>query len=165
MKRIVLGGGCFWGVEAYFKKLKGIGETTSGYANGNIKNPRYEDLKYKRATHVEAVEIYYDNKIIDLNKILEHLFRIIDPTSRNAQGGDVGIQYRTGVYFKDEADRKIIEAYIKNEQKKYSKKIVVEILQEYEFYNAEDYHQDYLDKNPKGYCHVNMNLIKANEKK
>jgi peptide-methionine (S)-S-oxide reductase len=90
---------------------------------------------------------------------------MIDPTSLNAQGGDVGIQYRTGVYYKDEADKKIIEAYIKNEQKKYSKRIVVEVLQEYEFYNAEDYHQDYLDKNPGGYCHVNMNLIKAEEKK
>jgi methionine-S-sulfoxide reductase len=165
MKRIVIAGGCFWGVEAYYKKLKGIGETNCGYANGNIKNPRYEDLKYKRATHVEAVELFYDPKLINLNKILEHLFRMIDPTSLNKQGGDEGIQYRTGIYYQDENDRKISEEFIKQEQKKYSKKIMVEILKEYEFYNAEDYHQDYLDKNPNGYCHVNMGLIKPDEKK
>lgn len=165
MKRIVLAGGCFWGVEAYYKRLKGVIKTNVGYANGNISNPTYELLINKVATHAEAVEIYYDEKVISLEKILEHLFRFIDPTSLNQQGGDIGIQYRTGVYYQTEEDKIIIQEFIDERQKQYHKLICVEVLKEDNFYLAEDYHQDYLDKNPYGYCHVNLNLIKSNEAK
>lgn len=165
MKRIVLAGGCFWGVEAYYKKLKGIIDTNVGYTNGNIPNPTYEQLKQHVATHAEAVEIFYDELVISLSKILEHMFRFIDPTSLNKQGGDIGIQYRTGVYYKDPEDLKIIETFLREKQKQYSKKIAVEVMLEKGFYLAEEYHQDYLDVNPQGYCHVNMNLITVDEEK
>lgn len=165
MKRIVLAGGCFWGVEAYYKKLKGIIDTNVGYTNGNYENPSYEDLKKHKATHAEAVEIYYDENVISLIKILEHMFRFIDPTSINKQGGDIGIQYRTGVYYKELDDKKIIEEFIDNKNKENNGKIVVEVLKENGFYLAEDYHQDYLDVNPHGYCHVNFNVIKDDELK
>jgi peptide-methionine (S)-S-oxide reductase len=165
MKRIVFAGGCFWGVEAYFKRLKGVIDTTVGYTNGNFANPSYEDLKAGRGTHAEAVEIYYDEKIITLEKLLEHLFRIIDPTSVNRQGEDVGIQYRTGVYFKLPEDKIVIENFISEKNKEYKGKIAVEVREETGFFPAEDYHQDYLDKNPGGYCHVDLSLLRANEKK
>lgn len=165
MKRIVLAGGCFWGVEAYFKKLKGVLDTNVGYTNGNKANPSYVELKNHTATHAEAVEIFYDEKLISLEKILEHMFRFIDPTSLNKQGGDIGIQYRTGVYYKDEEDRKIIEKFIQDKNKQYNNQIVVEIVPELGFYLAEDYHQDYLDKNPHGYCHVDFSIIHEDEKK
>lgn len=164
-KRILLGGGCFWGVEEYFKRLKGVKTTSVGYANGNFANPKYEDLKNHVATHVEACEIIYDDEVISLEKILEHMFRFIDPFSVNKQGGDIGIQYRTGVYYKDEKDKKIILDFMAKKEKEYNKKIAVEVEEEREYYLAEDYHQDYLTKNPYGYCHVNLNLIREDEKK
>src|SRR5690606_28544944 len=106
-------GGCFWGVEAYYKRLKGVINTNVGYTNGNIENPTYQDLLSGRATHAEAIEIYYDEKIISLENILEHMFRFIDPTSLNKQGGDVGIQYRTGIYYRELEDKVIIDEFIK----------------------------------------------------
>lgn len=165
IKRIVLAGGCFWGVEKYYQILKGVITTTVGYTNGNIETPRYEDLINHRATHSEACEIYYDPKIISLQEILEHMFRFIDPTSVNKQGGDIGMQYRTGVYYKSEEDKHIIEEFINQKQNQYKNKIAVEVLEETGYYLAEEYHQNYLDKNPTGYCHVNLNLIKKEEMK
>ena len=165
MKRILIGGGCFWGVEAYYKRLKGVIETSVGYANGNFDNPSYEDLKSHKATHVEAVEIKYDPKIISLTNILEHFFRFVDPVAINKQGEDEGIQYRSGIYYQDDSDHKLIKEYIAKQQKNYSKPIRIEVLKEAGYFLAENYHQDYLDKNPSGYCHVNLKLIKPNEKK
>lgn len=165
MKRIVLAGGCFWGVEAYYKRLKGVINTNVGYTNGNIENPIYQDLLSGRATHAEAIEIYYDEKIISLENILEHMFRFIDPTSLNKQGGDVGIQYRTGIYYRELEDKVIIDEFIKKMNDKYNNRVVVEVLKEAGFYLAEEYHQDYLDVNPDGYCHVDLSLIRDEEKK
>ncbi len=164
MKRIVFGGGCFWGVQAYFKRLKGVVKTTVGYANGNKKNPTYQELINGRATHVEACEIYYDEKV-SLDILLEHLFRIINPYTLNKQGMDEGLQYRSGIYYKDQKDYLTIKAFIDSKQSKTKQKIVVEVLEEKEYYLAEEYHQDYLDKNPTGYCHVNLNLLKEEERK
>jgi len=164
MKRIVIAGGCFWGVEAYYKKLKGIINTNVGYTNGNKENPTYEELIKKVATHAEAVEIYYDENIITLNKILEHMFRFIDPTSINKQGGDVGIQYRTGVYYNTKEDKEIIDRFIDDKRQEIKKDIAVEVILENGFYLAEDYHQNYLDVNPSGYCHVDFRLINDDEK-
>lgn len=165
MKRILIAGGCFWGVEAYYKQLKGVLSTSVGYANGNKAYPRYEDLKAHVATHSEAVEIVYDEKVISLAQLLDHMFRFIEPTSVNRQGHDIGIQYRTGVYYQSEEDRGIIQAFIAEKQKLYKDPIAVEIQKEANYYLAEDYHQDYLDKNPFGYCHVSFGTIKSGEKK
>lgn len=165
MKRIVLAGGCFWGVEAYFKSLKGVLKTSVGYTNGNIAQPTYQDLKSQLATHAEACEVIYDENIITLEKLLEHLFRFIDPTALNRQGNDFGLQYRTGIYYNDDQDKKVIDAFLKQMQKYYKKAIVVEGLREQGYFLAEEYHQNYLDVNPTGYCHVNLNLIRESEKK
>lgn len=165
IKRIVIAGGCFWGVEEYYKRLNGVIVTTVGYTNGNIDNPNYEDLLNHKATHSEACEIYYDANIISLKTILEHMFRFIDPTSVNKQGGDIGLQYRTGIYYTDASDLTLINEFIIEKQKSYAKRIAVEIEEEKGYYLAEQYHQEYLRKNPSGYCHVNLNLIKKEELK
>lgn len=165
MKTIYLAGGCFWGVEAYYKKLKGVVDTQVGYANGNYPNPTYEEVCDEKATHAEAVKVVYDAKVISLEKLLEHLFRIIDPTSVNKQGHDEGVQYRTGVYFETPEDEKVAKAYVAHRQPEYKKPIAVEIQSLRGFYDAETYHQDYLDKNPFGYCHVNFAVLKKEEMK
>lgn len=164
-KRIVLAGGCFWGVEAYYQRLKGVIDTNVGYANGNIENPTYEQVCQGIATHAEAVEVKYNNDEISLSKILEHYFRMINPFSLNQQGNDIGIQYRTGIYYENELDKELVLEFINNKQKELDKQIMVEIKPLENFYLAENYHQDYLIKNPGGYCHIDLNLIQPNEKK
>jgi len=165
MKKIVVAGGCFWGVEEYYRRLKGIETTKVGYGQGITENPSYQEVCTGKTKHAEVVEISYDENIISLNKILEHLFRIIDPTLLNRQGHDIGTQYRVGVYYEDPNDEVTILDYIKSRQSDYSKPIVLEVHQMGIFYDAETYHQKYLIKNPGGYCHVNMGLIKAEELK
>ena len=153
---IYLAGGCFWGVEAYMKKIDGIVDAVSGYANGNTENPSYEDVLYKNTGHAEAVEVKYDPKKINLEQVLLYFFKVVDPTTLNKQGNDRGTQYRSGVYYTDEAQIEEIDKVIAIEQKKYKKDIVVEVFPIYNFYKAEEYHQDYLKKNPGGYCHINL---------
>ena len=165
MKRIIFAGGCFWGVEAYFKQLKGVLKTTVGYANGNFANPTYKDLLDGKATHSEAVEILYDEDSINLEMLLDHLFRIIEPTNLDHQGGDFGRQYRTGIYYRTEEDFVVCKNFLELQQKQYKQEIRVELLKENGYFLAEDYHQDYLDKNAGGYCHVNLSLAKKGEKK
>ena len=156
---IYLAGGCFWGVEGYFKKIPGVIDTEVGYANGNTSDTNYE--KIGETNHSETVKVTYDSYKLSLQDILEYYFRIIDPTSINKQGNDVGSQYRTGIYYTNENDKLIIDEIIRQVQGKYDKKIAVEVEKLKNFILAEDYHQDYLDKNPNGYCHININL--ANE--
>ena len=115
--------------------------------------------------HAEVVKIEYDADIISLEKILEHLFRMIDPLSLNQQGGDVGTQYRTGIYYSDRTDLPTIKAFIAQEQQAYSAPIAVEVEPLKSFWPAETMHQDYLEKNPLGYCHINFALIKPSELK
>jgi methionine-S-sulfoxide reductase len=165
MKKIVIGGGCFWGVEEYYRRLKGIEATRVGYAQGVTENPSYQDVCTGKTKHAEVVELIYDENVITLTKILEHLFRFIDPTSLNKQGHDIGTQYRVGVYYEDSDDEPLIKAYIASRQPEYKSPIVLEVHQTGIFYDAETYHQKYLIKNPSGYCHVNMNLIKKEERK
>ncbi|MDU1954940.1 MAG: peptide-methionine (R)-S-oxide reductase MsrB [Peptoniphilus lacydonensis] len=156
IKIIYLAGGCFWGTEAYFKKLKGILKTNVGYANGDGDKTNYEIVS--RTDHAETVKIYYDFSRISLTEILLHYFRIIDPKSINRQRNDFGRQYRTGIYWEDgdEESERIVKKFIKYEEDKIGK-VAVEISSIKNFVKAEDYHQDYLDKNPMGYCHVNLN--------
>ncbi len=165
MKKIILAGGCFWGVEAYYKRLIGVTDTQVGYANGNYANPTYEEICDEKATHAEAISVTYDEKVIALEKLLEHLFRIIDPTSVNKQGHDEGIQYRTGVYFENINDEQAAKDYVSLRQKDYRKPIAIEIQPLRGFYDAETYHQDYLDKNPHGYCHVDFRVLRKEEVK
>jgi peptide methionine sulfoxide reductase msrA/msrB len=156
-RTIYLAGGCFWGVEAYLSRIDGVRDVVSGYANGSTENPSYEDL-HNGSGHAETVKVTYDISRISLDELLIYFLRIIDPTSLNNQGLDFGSQYRTGVYYVDPADRPVIENRLAKEQQKYDKPLVVEISPLQQFFNAEDYHQDYLDKNPGGYCHINLNL-------
>lgn len=164
MKSIVLAGGCFWGVEEYYKRVKGVLGTRVGYAQGTKENPSYEEVCKGDTGHAEVCDVIFDEEIISLEKILEHFFRIIDPTALNRQGGDTGTQYRSGIYYNLNSDLEIIEKVIKEEQKKYKDKIVTELLPLAFFYDAEEYHQEYLQKNPSGYCHVNFSLIKEEER-
>jgi len=165
MKRIVISAGCFGGVEAYFQRLKGIVSTRVGYVNGNKDYPRYEELINQTATHAEACELIYDESVLPFKKILEYMFRIIDPTSINRQGNDIGLQYRAGIYYSNNEDCIVAENFISEISKKYHEKITVAIEREQGFFPAEEYHQDYLKKNPQGYCHVDFNLIKKEEHK
>ena len=158
MNTIYLAGGCFWGVEGYFKRIEGVKGTTCGYANGRTENPSYEDVCRHDTRHAETVKVDFDDEVISLEDLLIYYFRIIDPVSVNKQGNDVGTQYRTGIYYTDESQLPVIKAAIEREQRKYSEKIAVEVLPIENFYSAEEYHQDYLDKNPNGYCHINLSL-------
>ena len=155
MRTIDLAGGCFWGVEAYFKQLDGVVDTTSGYADGRLPNPTYE-MVCNGSGHTEAVRITYDDSVISLDSLLKHYFNIINPTYVNRQGPDVGIQYRSGIYNFSAADEAVINARIRVVEDAYKRPIVVEVKPNVSFYEAEDYHQDYLDKNKNGYCHVNL---------
>lgn len=156
IKGIYLAGGCFWGVEAYFERIDGVIDTVSGYANGSFDNPSYEDLIYRNSGHAETVYIKYNINKVSLSTLLKYYFRIIDPTSLNKQGNDKGVQYRTGIYYENLEDKEIAEEAIREEQKKYDKKIVVEVERLKRFDMAEEYHQDYLKKNPSGYCHIDL---------
>ena len=164
MKKLILAGGCFWGVEAYFSRLKGVIDTKVGYTDALGANPTYKDV-CNSSGHVEACYIEYDESILPLDKVLDHFFRIIDPTEFNRQGHDIGVQYRTALFFYDVNDEPVINAYLKNLQKKYTKKLYTYVKAAGPFYDAEDYHQDYLVKNPSGYCHVNLNLLRPEETK
>ncbi|MDO4699115.1 MAG: bifunctional peptide-methionine (S)-S-oxide reductase MsrA/peptide-methionine (R)-S-oxide reductase MsrB [Moraxella sp.] len=160
-KTIYLAGGCFWGVEAYMERIDGVIDAVSGYANGTGTNPTYEQV-IAGSGHAETVKVTYDADKVDLDTLLQYYFRIIDPTSVNKQGNDRGMQYRTGVYYTDVADKAVIDKALADLQSKHTKPIAVENLPLADFSDAEEYHQDYLAKNPNGYCHVDLSL--ANDK-
>ena len=159
LKEIYLAGGCFWGMEGYFKKVRGVEETNVGYANGKVETTTYQDLH--ETDHAETVQIVYDENVVSLQELMVRFFSIIDATSINKQGNDSGRQYRTGIYYTDIDQRPKIEAFFAFMQKKITGKIAVEVLPLRHFVLAEEYHQDYLDKNPRGYCHIN--LARAND--
>jgi methionine-S-sulfoxide reductase len=160
-KEIYLAGGCFWGLDAYFSRIPGVFSVTSGYANGTTEFPSYEEVCSQTTGHAETVYIEYNIAETDLETLLIYFFRVIDPTSLNRQGNDVGSQYRTGIYYTDSHDKPIIEEMIQHVQRNYPKPIVVEVLPLSDFYLAEDYHQKYLDNNPTGYCHINLQVRNA----
>ncbi|MCF7926033.1 MAG: peptide-methionine (S)-S-oxide reductase MsrA [Candidatus Izimaplasma sp.] len=154
MKTIILAGGCFWGVEAYFKQLDGVSNTKVGYIGEDFK-PTYEQV-CNGSGHAEAVVIEFDEEVISLKKILDHFFNIIDPTSINKQGNDKGVQYRTGIYNYQPEDLPFIKSYLQVKQNDYDNPLQIELKTNLPFFKAEDEHQDYLDKNKNGYCHVNL---------
>lgn len=159
VKKIYLAGGCFWGTEHFMGLLPGVIDTQVGYANSIVPSPTYKDVCSGETNAAETVEVTYDPGLISLAQLLRLFFKSIDPTSINRQGGDHGTQYRTGIYYTDAADIAVIDNEIARLSTQYSKPIAIEVMPLENFYPAEEYHQDYLDKNPGGYCHVDPSLF------
>ena len=160
MKEIYLAGGCFWGTEHFFKQVTGVVETEVGFANGNTPDPTYKEVYTDTTGYAETVRIRYDDGRVGLRFLLRLYFKAIDPTSLNKQGEDEGTRYRTGIYYVDPADEQTIRSVWDEEQKKADAPLAVEVGPLENFYPAEEYHQDYLDKNPDGYCHLPLELFR-----
>jgi methionine-S-sulfoxide reductase len=149
-----LAGGCFWGVEELIRKLPGVIDTTVGYAGGTLDDPRYEDVKKGKTGHAESLQIVFDPSKITFDEILDFFFRLHDPTTANRQGNDVGTQYRSAIFYHDDAQRLAAESAKQRAQAKWPRPIVTEVVPFTNFYEAEDFHQDYLQRHPHGYtCH------------
>lgn len=159
MREIYFAGGCFWGTEHYFKQINGVISTDVGYANGATINPSYEEVYTDTTGHAECVHITYDPEVVKLELLVEMFFRSIDPTSLNRQGGDCGTRYRTGIYYTDSADEPTIKRIYDKIEEHVGEPLAVELMPLKCYYPAEEYHQDYLDKNPSGYCHIPMALM------
>ncbi len=160
LREIYFAGGCFWGTEHFFKQVRGVMSTEVGYANGMTENPTYVQVKTGTTGFAETVRVCYDAAVVSLPLLLGLFFKTIDPTSLNRQGEDVGSQYRVGIYYVDTADLPVIQSAVETLSMEYDAPIVLEVEPLRNFYNAEEYHQDYLDKNENGYCHINPALFK-----
>lgn len=149
----VLGGGCFWCTEAQYEMLKGVKTVLSGYCNGSTENPTYKEVCTGETGHNEVIQIEFDPAVVTYKEILDYFWIAHDPTTLNRQGNDVGTQYRSGIYYMNDDQKKIAEASMKEAQKDWDQPIVTEIVPLKKFYVAEDYHQDYFANNPnQGYC-------------
>lgn len=164
LKEMYFAGGCFWGTEHFMKQINGVKSTEVGYANSRVENPTYQEVCTGNTDAAETVKVVYDPKEVNLDLLLDLYFKTIDPTSLNRQGGDRGTQYRTGIYYIDPSDLPVIESAIQLLASKYQKPIVIEVKPLTNFYKAEDYHQDYLDKNVGGYCHIDPSLFELARK-
>ena len=158
-KQIFFAGGCFWGTEHLFSLVEGVMSTETGYANSLTPDPSYEMVCSGSTGAAETVRVEYDDTEVGLTDLLSIYFRSIDPTSVNRQGNDRGTQYRTGIYYTFQADVPVIEAFVAAVQRRYSEPLAVEVKPLENFYPAELYHQQYLYKNPAGYCHINPELF------
>lgn len=158
-KDLYLAAGCFWGAEHYFQQIDGITFTEVGFANGHTANPTYKEVYTDTTGFAETVHLQYDPLKVSLLFLLEMYFKAIDPTSLNQQGEDQGTRYRTGIYYTDDTDFPFIQFAMSQEAKKYGLPLVVEVEPLQNFYRAEDYHQDYLNNNPEGYCHLPLELF------
>ncbi|WP_197972155.1 peptide-methionine (S)-S-oxide reductase MsrA [Nitrosophilus labii] len=155
MQEAILGGGCFWCLEAIFKRIKGVKEVISGYSGGKRKNPTYEQVCSAATGHAEVVKIIFDDNIISYEELLEIFFSIHDPTQLNRQGVDIGTQYRSVIFPLNESQEKIAKEVIEKLNPKFNNKIVTTIEPFEAFYEAEEYHQNYYDNNPyQDYCQV-----------
>lgn len=153
MKKAYLAGGCFWGLEELFKKEPAILNTEAGYTGGENENPTYQNHR----GHAEALEITYDSDKTNLKNILDFFFRVHDPTTLNQQGGDIGTSYRSAIFYQSDEEKREAEEFIEivNKSGRWQNSVVTTLEPFTKFWPAEDYHQDYLDKNPGGYtCHV-----------
>ena len=164
MKTIYLAGGCFWGTQHFVRQLRGVASTRVGYANGRTEHPSYEQVKHEHTGHAETVEVIYDESLLSTRELLSYYFMSIDPTSLNRQGEDVGEQYRTGIYYTDESLRPDVEAALEELERKLGRALAVEHGPLLQFFDAEDYHQDYLIKNPTGYCRISKELMEIARK-
>lgn len=158
-KDIYFAGGCFWGTEHFFSLVPGVTETSVGYANSNIPDPSYREVCTGKTGAVETVKVTYDPQKVSLGELLNLYYETIDPTSVNRQGNDIGTQYRTGIYYTDSVDSALVSESLKSLALSIDKPVAVESGKLRNFYPAEDYHQDYLDKNPEGYCHIPASLF------
>ena len=158
MKTIYLAGGCFWGTQKFFDQFDGVVRTEVGYANGPDSAPTYQDV-CKSSGHAETVLIEFDEDRISLAGLLRYYFMVIDPVSVNRQGHDVGIQYRTGIYYTDPDMLPVIREICDEEAEKIGAPLAVEVEPLVNFFPAEEYHQKYLDKNPGGYCHIPASFL------
>jgi len=154
MATIYLAGGCFWGLEKYFSLVNGVVATDVGYANGATASPTYEEVCTGRTGYAETVRVEYDPAVAPLPFVLELFYEAIDPVSVDRQGNDIGTQYRTGIYYTDPAERAAIDRSIAALQQRYDRPIAIEVAPLANYFPAEGYHQEYLDKNPGGYCHI-----------
>jgi methionine-S-sulfoxide reductase len=152
-ERIYLAGGCFWGTQKFFDQFPGVLETEVGYANGPTEAPSYQDV-CASSGHAETVRIDYDAEAVSLTRLLDWYFLTVDPTAYHRQGGDKGIQYRTGIFYTDERQLPAIREAYGREEEKAGKKLAVVVEPLRCFFSAEEYHQKYLEKNPGGYCHI-----------
>jgi len=153
VEKAVVGGGCFWCVEALFERVVGVNSAQSGYSGGAVKNPTYEDVCTGKTGHAEVVEIEFDSDVISYEDVLNIFFEIHDPTTLNAQGADKGTQYRSVIFYTDESQKEIAKSVIEKQNQKFNKKVVTELSKLDVFYPAEEYHQDYFRKNPNvPYC-------------
>jgi peptide methionine sulfoxide reductase msrA/msrB len=159
MKEIYLAGGCFWGTEHYFKQIEGVTDTEVGFANGHTENPTYKEVYTDTTGHAETVRIVYNEQVASLEFLLQMFFKAIDPLSLNRQGHDEGTRYRTGVYYTDDEQLAVIRKVFAEQQSTLPQPIAVEVEPLRCFYPAEAYHQDYLDHNPDGYCHLPLELF------
>lgn len=159
MATIYFAGGCFWGIEKYFSVVRGVTDTDVGYANGTAKDPTYRQVCTGTTGCTEAVRVDYDPAIAPLPFLLDLLYAAIDPVAVNRQGNDVGTQYRTGIYWVDPADEPVVRESRARLQAGYRQPIAVEAGPLTSYTTAEEYHQDYLDKNPGGYCHISPSLF------
>ena len=159
LREIFFAGGCFWGVESYFSQVPGVRSATVGYANGDTANPSYQEVCTDKTGHAETVHLVYDPDQVSLQTLTEHFFLIINPLTLNRQGNDSGSQYRSGVYYTDEDDLELLQQVRDAEQEKYTAPIQTELSPLRCYYLAEDYHQDYLEKNPGGYCHIDFSSL------
>ena len=160
-KEIYLAGGCFWGTQHFMGLVNGVVSTEVGFANSIVPDPSYKLVCTGTTDAAETVKVVYDPEVSSLPFLLNLYFQTIDPTSVNKQGGDIGTQYRTGIYYTNPSDRPVIEGCLKDLQDKYDEPLAIEVLPLKNFYPAEDYHQDYLDKNPNGYCHIPVELFRV----
>lgn len=164
-REIWFAAGCFWGAQKFFKMVDGVTFTEVGFANGNTENPSYKEVYTDTTGHAECVHIRYNPNIVTLNELAELYFKIIDPLSLNKQGEDEGTRYRTGVYYSDNQDFETLQVVFKKQESALGSKLMVELLPLQCFYTAEEYHQDYLDKNPNGYCHLSQEVFEWAKKK
>lgn len=164
MKLIFFAGGCFWGTQHFLQLIDGVVNTEVGYANGIVENPTYQLVRSGTTHFAETVRVEYDETKVDLPFLIELFFKTIDPTSLNRQGVDAGTQYRTGIYYLDEADEAAVKETVERLAKNYKEPVVVEVQPLENFYSAEEYHQDYLNKNPEGYCHISSDLFEMARK-
>ncbi len=156
---IYFAGGCFWGIEHFFKQVRGVVSATSGYANGYTNNPTYEEVYAELTGYAETVKVTYNSQKIQLKLLIVLFFKTIAPTSLNKQGNDEGTRYRTGIYYTNQQDESVVQKALKNLAKKHNQPIVVECKPLQNFYVAEDWHQEYLTKTPGGYCHIPLELF------
>ncbi|MBB5204201.1 peptide-methionine (S)-S-oxide reductase [Inhella inkyongensis] len=153
METITLGGGCFWCLEAVFTRLRGVQAVQSGYCNGHLPNPSYEQVCSGASGHVEVVQIRFNPEQIALRSLLEVFFAIHDPTTLNRQGADVGTQYRSGIYYQDSGQQALAQQVLAEQAARFEAPLVTEICPLRDYYPAEDYHQRYFERNPEaGYC-------------